>query len=131
MSTQQTHYVMLGNKFGYDEFYEQVKKRIATVPSNDKMSEDELDTWRETIEEKHSDSAYDGINNHNGVCIISDGCDGRYVCVGYVLAKSGELNDLQEHTAQWYSNWDDIGDNIVRAVGFAEDIEILAFTHYR
>ena len=128
MSTQQTHYVMLGNKYGYDEFYNRVQKRVATNPRD---AEAELETWREEVEEKFMDSAFGGINNHNGVCIISDGMSGSYVYIGYVLNKSGEGNDLQDYTANWYSNWDDIGDNIVRAVGFAEDIEILAFTHYR
>ena len=128
MSTHQTHYVMLGNRYDYNDFYSRVQKRVATNPRD---AAAELEQWREDVEEKHMDTSADGINNHNGICIVSDGMNSEYVYVGYVLAKSGDGNDLGDYTAQWHSNWDDIGDNIVRAVGFAEDVQIHAFTHYR
>lgn len=120
MSVNANHYVMLGNKWRYDEFYDLIAKKHGDV-----------DVWRDEVEEQYLDSANGGINNHNGICILSDGMNGEYVIVGYVLAKSGEYNDLADHTAPDPGLWDDIGDNIVRAVGFAKDIEIIAVTHFR
>ena len=129
MSVNANHYVMLGNKWRYDEFYDLVMKKNGWF---EPMTRDDLlSNWRNEVEEDYLDSPYRGITNHNGVTIISDGMDGEYVCIGYVIAKSGEYNDLNDYTAQWHSTWDDIGDNIVRACGFAKDIEIIAITHYR
>jgi hypothetical protein len=124
MSINANHYVILGNIWRYDEFYDLVERKHGDV-----------DTWRDEVEELYLDSSRGGIHHHNGVCILSDGMDGEYVIAGYVLNKSGECNDLSDHTAQWpgspVSMWDDIGDNIHKALGFAKDVEIIAVTHYR
>ena len=47
-----------------------------------------------------------------------------------VISKSREEGNLGDFT-EMPPIWDDIGDNIWKAVGFAKAIEILAFTHYR
>ena len=120
MSVNANHYVVLGNKWDYDEFYTLVERKHGDV-----------ETWRDTVEELHRESLRDGIINHNGVTIISDGMSGEYVVAGFVIAKSGDNFDLGDYSATPPNLWDDIGDNIHKALGFAKDIEIIAFTHYR
>jgi hypothetical protein len=128
MSVQTTQYVMLGNRFKYDDFYNRVQRRVATNPRD---AEAELDKWRDEVEDLYYDNTHsDDIHHHQGIAIVSDGMNGEYVCVGYIIAKSNEYGDLKENPIAPSHVWDDIGDDIVRAVGFAEDIQILAFTHY-
>lgn len=34
------------------------------------------------------DSAFEDIKNHEGICVLSDGMDGKYTIIGRVLAKT-------------------------------------------
>lgn len=70
MSVQSNTYVMVGVMLPYDELTEQ--------QHNDS--------------EAYQDSAYKGIQHHNGLCVIADGMNGRYVAIGRVLAKTDDQN---------------------------------------
>ena len=128
MSTQKNHYVILGNKYEYKDFYNRVAQKNRF---NEPMTRDNfLATWREDVEKLYYDSAFGGIGNHNSITIINDGMNGEYVYIGFVISKSKNDGNLDDFTAI-PPIWDDVGDLIWKAVGFAKDIEILPFTHYR
>ena len=38
--------------------------------------------------EDYKDSAFEGIKEKNGLCVICDGMNGKYIFIGHVLAKS-------------------------------------------
>ena len=38
--------------------------------------------------EPYMDSAFKGVHHHNGLCVIYDGMNGKYVAIGRVLAKT-------------------------------------------
>lgn len=65
MSVQMNTYVMYGLLLPYDKFG---------------------DIW-DSFEEYH-DSAFEGIQHTEGLCMLSDGMCGKYVAVGRVLAKT-------------------------------------------
>ena len=119
---------MLGNKYEYNDFYNRVAKKNGF---NEPMTRNGLlEKWRTEVEELHYDSPFEGITNQGGVTIIADGMGSEYVYVGMVISKSREEGNLDDFTAL-PPLWDDVGDNIWKAVGFADSVEILAFTHYR
>jgi len=128
MSVNETHYVILGNKYDYDDFYSRVAKKNGW---NEPLTREKfLEDWRETVEALYADGYWDPIKNHNGVSIVVDGMGGKYVWIGNVIAKSDRESGQLVQIPPAHNIWDDTGDDIVRAVGFAEEIEILAFTHY-
>jgi len=47
------------------------------------LGDDEHDIY-----EPYMDSSFKGINHHNGLSVIRDGMNGKYVFIGRVLAKS-------------------------------------------
>lgn len=117
MSVQQNDYVVIGKKFGYDEFY-----KLVGHDANDFSDTEEL----------YSDSAYKGIQHHNDLCIISDGMSGEYVVVGHVLQKSGNYGAIDDFvsttkcpSAKKVSGW------IKRELGIDVKCELIIFTHYR
>lgn len=65
MSVQVNTYVILGVELPYKPF------------------KDRYDEF-----EPYMDSAFEGIKNHNGLCVLFDGMDGKYIIVGRVLAKT-------------------------------------------
>lgn len=66
MSVQSNTYVMAGVKLPFDHF---------------------SDEQREAMDD-YRDSAYHGIQHHNGLCVVDDGMCGEYTFIGRVLAKS-------------------------------------------
>jgi hypothetical protein len=64
MSVQMNTYVMWGAVLPFDEFRDR----------------DDF--------EKYCDDAFKGIHHHNGLCILDDGMDGKYVAIGHVLEKT-------------------------------------------
>lgn len=70
MSVQSNTYVLVGVMLDYDDFTEE--------------QHDALEPYR--------DSAYRGIEHHNGLCAIVDGMGGEYVAIGRVVAKSDDQN---------------------------------------
>lgn len=73
MSVQVNTYVIIGYKFEYSEFNERYKGD----PGYDLISNIE-------------DTAFEGINNKNGLTVLFDGMNGEYVIVGHVLEKTRE-----------------------------------------
>jgi hypothetical protein len=74
MSTQLNTYVLVGVKLPYDHF-----------------SGDDLDTDADYEKlEPYMDSAFKGIEHHNGLCVLFDGMNGKYIAAGRVLAKTDE-----------------------------------------
>lgn len=135
MGIQKNHYVMIGNKFGYDDFYNRVVRK-QRFPAH--TQDADLEKWRIEVEERYFDSATDGIKNFDGITIISEsliishGMNSNYVYVGLVLNKSKNHGDLGDYVVTTNLNDDDIGDLIMKAVGFTNDTaRVLAFTHYR
>lgn len=76
MSVQCNTYVMIGALFPYEAF---------------KGKYEEL--------EPYLDSAFDGIHHHNGICVLFDGMNGKYVAVGKVLAKTENWQGFEEPIA--------------------------------
>jgi hypothetical protein len=72
VSTQLNTYVLVGVKLPYDHF-----------------AGDDADADFEKLE-PYMDSAYRGIHHHNGLCVLFDGMNGKYIAAGRVLAKTGE-----------------------------------------
>lgn len=129
MSRHQTHYVMLGNKYEYKNFYNRVAQKNGY---NEPLTHDKLlATWVSEVEELYWDYSTCGITNYNGITIINDGMNGEYVYVGFVISKSKIYGELNDYTRIAPDVWDDIGDMIIKAIGFAEEVKILALTHYR
>jgi hypothetical protein len=119
MSVQQNHYVVIGKRFDYKEFYTLV------CPNGD------ADHYFDT-EHPYTDSAFKGIHHHNDICIISDGMNGKYVVVGRVLQKSGNYgalddfkDDRRKPSAAKVSEW------IKRELGIDVKCSMISFTHYR
>lgn len=124
MSVQQNHYMMLGAKFGYNEFHQRMSEILGTDEGADE-SWDYLDVYH--------DSAFKGIHHHNGICIISDGMSGEYVYVGHIIQKSdnyGGLGDYKNPTETPSAH--EVQEAITRELGFENlHIAIHSFTHYR
>jgi hypothetical protein len=123
MSVQQNHYVMVGHKFDYDTFYDSV------VKANNLENGDDV---FEFIEEKCHDSAFEGIHHYNDLCILSDGYNGEYVYVGYVLQKSKNYGSLNDYVNPKKRSGKYVSTKIHESLGL-ENIKCksLSFTHYR
>jgi hypothetical protein len=73
MSTQWNQYLIYGVKISYgttDEPYEKY--------------------------EDFFDSAFEGIKQHRGLCVLYDGMNGDYILIGHVLEKSDEGQPFQD-----------------------------------
>lgn len=122
MSVQVNHYVMIGHKFEYDEFYD-----IAS-----KFYNQDHDDVCEYLEENYSDSAFEGIHHHNDICILSDGYNGEYVYVGYVLQKSDDQGSLEDYVNPKKRSAKYVSKKIHELLGLENvKCEYLVFTHYR
>ena len=72
MSVQLNTYIMWGVLLPFDEFSE-----------------------REDFEPYH-DSAFKGIHHHDGLCILSDGMNGKYMAIGHVLDKTSNFEGFDK-----------------------------------
>lgn len=87
MSVQLNHYVMVGAKYDYRDFYEKF------VSSDyEKVIED----WIDDVEYEYCDSALEGIKGKNNITIISDGMNAEYVYIGCVIYKSSDHGFLDD-----------------------------------
>ena len=80
MSVNQNIYVIWGVRLNYDDFYTLLKNKY-------NLTTDEV---YDQIIEEYRDSAFEGIKHKNKLCVIMDGMCGKYVIIGYVIAKSDE-----------------------------------------
>jgi hypothetical protein len=79
MSVQINQYLILGTKLAFRK--------------DNRLEGSELDIDQEAFADmvmKYQDSAYKGIEHHNGLCILDDGMNGQFTLVGRVLKKSSE-----------------------------------------
>jgi len=90
MSVNKNHYVMIGMKFGYDEFFDLCIESGAEDTTGDQ--------WDTGPLVPYIDSFIHGIEQHDFLTVIIDGMNGNYVYVGHVVQKSsyenGSLNDF-------------------------------------
>jgi len=113
---------MIGHKFDYDDFYEKLSSLHNIEP----------DDIYEEFEGKCHDSAFDGIHHHNDLCILSDGYNGEYVYVGYVLQKSKNYGSLNDYRSTDIKTESYVSDKIKEFLGFENIVcSVHAFTHYR
>lgn len=118
MSVQSNTYVLVGVMLPYDHFTEEQHEEL-------------LPPYR--------DSAYKGIEHHNGLCVITDGMSGKYVAIGRVLAKSDDQNgnygfnepvDLDNASSPELRN--EVEELIYEHFGFEDpSVRDWVFTHYR
>ena len=122
MGVQLNHYVILGHKFEFDEFYD-------TLAELHGIDQDDV---FEQFEDKCHDSAFKGIHMHNDLCIISDGMNGNYVYVGYVLQKSDNYGSLNDYVTTKKRSGKYVSNKIKEYLGL-ENIKCswMAFSHYR
>lgn len=123
MSSAVNHYVMIGSKYDYEDFYNRIAQHngFATVHSA---------ATRKTVE-PYLDVSYGGITHYNNVSIIPDTLNKEYVYVGFVAFKSkdgGDVNDFGTDPVELPKNVDA---EIIKALGFTKETELLAFTHRR
>jgi len=109
MSVQCNTYVMIG----------------AVLPYNG----DSYDTL-----EPYMDSAFEGIKHEDGICVIFDGMNGKYIAIGEVLAKAADWQGFPgfckpKLTA---SKKKKIAEKIKTLTGVDNPtVETLVFSHYR
>lgn len=118
MSVQSNTYVLVGVMLPYDHFTEE---------------------QHENLFPEYRDSAYQGIEHYNGLCVITDGMSGKYVAIGRVLAKTDDQNgnygfnkplDLTEASSAELR--DEVSDLIVKHFGVEAPLSRdWVFTHYR
>jgi hypothetical protein len=51
--------------------------------------------WYDKLE-PYMDSPYEGIKHHDGLCVLFDGMNGKYVAIGHVIAKTGNHCGFEE-----------------------------------
>lgn len=119
MGVECNHYQMIGVKLTFKEYQEHIKKEFNVEDSFD-------------IEEPYHDNAFTGIHHHNGLCIISDGMNGKYACIGVVLKKS------DNYSMEWdYENKEKIpskkkiAEMIKEQLKIEGKVQLYDFPHYR
>ncbi|ADJ22976.1 hypothetical protein Hden_1162 [Hyphomicrobium denitrificans ATCC 51888] len=118
MSTQANTYIMRGALFTYDE----VKQHLGNE-MHDRLR-------------PYEDSAFKGIEHHNGICVLSDGMNGKYVAVGQVIAKTENGQGFEEvhgfADGAFGANKDHVLEQkIWELIDLHADVEWLVLTHYR
>lgn len=83
MSVQLNQYLILGVKLAF--------RKDGTLEGSTLDLDGEA--WADLIYQ-YLDSAFEGIEHHNGLCVIDDGMEGKYTMVGRVIKKSSEGNML-------------------------------------
>ena len=82
--------------------------------------------------EMYEDSAYKGIQEHNGLTVIIDGYDGEYIRIGKVLAKSAEGESLRCVTINDTENLKiSVASDIYNNFKIKAPVKEMIFTHYR
>lgn len=114
MGTRTNTYVVLGVKLDYEHFSEEQE---------------------EDLLEPYKDSAYRGIEHHNGLCVISDGMGGNYIVAGRVLAKTiddeGRGIDMTECDTS-PELFAEVAGLLTEHLDIENpEVQVLAFTHYR
>jgi hypothetical protein len=114
MDVRSNTYVIVGVKLDYDHFDEEQE---------------------ESLLEPYKDSAYRGIEHHNGLCVISDGMSGDYIIAGRVLAKTvddeGRGFDMTECDTS-PELVAEVAGLLTEHLGIENpEVQVLAFTHYR
>lgn len=114
MSTSSNTYVMFGVKLPYDAFTEEQHESM----------------WL------YTDSAYQGIKHHNGLCVVADGMNGEYIFIGRVLAKSVDEDGTGlpvTHCSVDADLRDEVSALLMKHFPISGecDLTVYAFTHYR
>ena len=123
MSTGVNHYVMIGRKYDYDDFYNRIAQHngFATAHSGATRK----------IVDHYADASFGGISQQGGICIIPDTMNKEYVYVGFVVYKSKDDGDLDDFVSEIVPSPTAVKHNIAKAIGFETETELLAFTHRR
>lgn len=120
MSVQKNTYMLIGAKWEFKEFYElpEIKKDVEKWAG-----------WKR--EDDYHDSAFEGIHHHNGLCVISDGMNGKYVYVGCVIKKSDNYGDIDDYINDEEVTPEQVSQRIKDEFNIDVDCEMHVFTHYR
>lgn len=121
MSSAVNHYVMLGSKYDYEDFYNRIAQHNGFATAHSAATR--------KIVDQYADASFGGITHHNNICIIPDTLNKEYVYVGFVVYKSKEDGDLDDFVSESTPN--NVDNEIVKALGFTTETELLAFTHRR
>lgn len=124
MSVQVNHYVAHGIMLPYKEAH----KTMLTYGG----FEDEDDVY--DFYEPYTDSAFEGIKHHNGLCVLSDGMNGKYFFVGRILAKTDNYDGFDEPME--IPTLDKAGDDVLQELikakfGLEGEIKSYVISHYR
>lgn len=95
----------------------------------DTLSEDDYDKY-----EPYMDSAFKGIHHHNGLCVIRDGMNGKYVIIGRVLAKSKVYENFDSPMTPNVTPTEIelVGSLITSQFGIENpEVKLWIFSHYR
>jgi hypothetical protein len=125
MSISQTHYVILGIKYDFDE----AKRNLGDeVFDNDIVNNYEDDVYEEKITEK------------NGLTVVSDGMNGEYFVIGKVLVKASLVDGIEmtsipiQHSGQVTEQTRKIMRDIEKCFPQLNpdplDVKIYIFTHW-
>ncbi|WP_434681315.1 hypothetical protein J3P77_09475 [Pseudomonas sp. R1-18] len=119
MSVQSNTYLLVGVMLPYDHF--------------DDVHDDPYE-----VLEPYTDSAYKGIEHHNGLCVLYDGMGGSHIAIGRVLAKSDDQNGnygfnapIDATTAMTPELQAEVAKLVQQQFNFAPDVRAWILTHYR
>ncbi len=118
MSVQANTYIMRGALLTYDA----VKRHLGN---------NVFDTFKPYL-----DDAFKGVHHHDGLCVLFDGMNGKYVAIGQVIAKTANHQGFEEAYDFADGSFGENKDRVLREkikalTGFDVDIEWLVLTHYR
>lgn len=119
MSVQANTYIMRGALFSYDA----VKSQLG----------DDYDAKLEP----YMDSAFKGVQHRDGLCVLCDGMNGKYVAIGQVIAKTENHQGFDEvygfADGSFGPNKDLVLKDRIEILTGINDakIEWLVLTHYR
>lgn len=85
--------------------------------------------------EPYLDSAFAGIHHHDGLCVLFDGMNGKYVAFGRVLAKTKNLQGFEPELVQIpppsLDEDKDFQEKLSALVGTWCSVNDYLITHYR
>lgn len=85
--------------------------------------------------EPYFDDAFKGIHHHEGLCVLSDGMNGRYMAIGQVIAKTANYEGFNEPivvTKPDLMQDLDLANKIAGLIGdHPHDINTFVISHYR
>lgn len=124
MSIQVNHYVVHGLMLPYKEAHD-------TMLSYGGI-EDEDDAY--DFYEPYTDSAYEGIHHHEGLCVLSDGMNRKYFFVGRILTKTDNYEGFDEPIE--IPSLDKVGDDVLKELikaklGLEGEMKSYVISHYR